>query len=62
NFGFGLSLQTGLIFTTAAVPGLYLKAAYQCNIYEESFFSGFSNKWPHPHLAYIGLGYALGRL
>jgi serine protease Do len=61
NFGLGLSMQTGLTFTTAAVPGLYFKVAYQLNAYEESLFSGvFGNDWRHPYLIYIALGYALG--
>jgi hypothetical protein len=33
EFGFDLSLQGGLIFTTAAVPGLFLQGAYQYNFY-----------------------------
>jgi hypothetical protein len=33
NLGFAVSFQGGLQFTTSVVPGLYLQAAYQYNLY-----------------------------
>jgi serine protease Do len=33
DMGFDFSIKAGLMFTTAAVPGLYLQAAYQHNFY-----------------------------
>jgi serine protease Do len=55
KFNIGASLEGGLIFTTAAVPGLYLQAAYQRNLYLNIFGDG---TWLHPNLIYIGIGYA----
>jgi serine protease Do len=49
---FGVSLKGGLMFTTVAVPGLYLQAAYQYNAFRD-------NRWKPPQGAFIiGLGYA----
>jgi len=53
----GFSVKGGLMFTTAAVPGLYLQAAY---LY--GFFDDPLEKRPKPHnpnMLIIGLGYSL---
>jgi len=57
NMPMGLSAQGGFIFTTAWVPGLFLQAAYQYNLYI-NLFGDKDNISPHPQLIYIGLGYA----
>jgi serine protease Do len=53
----GISARGGLCFTTAAVPGLFLQAAYQYNLYL-NLLGDDDNKSPHPMLIYIGIGYA----
>jgi len=53
NPGMGISFNGGLMFTTAAVPGLYLQTAYQFNAYGMLF--GKSN-WD-PHIIAVGVGY-----
>ncbi|MDR0494669.1 MAG: serine protease [Treponema sp.] len=58
DFSFGAKLRAGLSFTTAAVPGLYLQAAYQRNIFKKDLFG---DEWLHPDMIYIGVGYAIGR-
>jgi hypothetical protein len=50
----GISARGGLCFTTAAVPGLFLQAAYQYNLY---FNLGDNTDIP-PQLIYVGIGYA----
>jgi serine protease Do len=51
----GLSFQTGLQFTTAYVPGLYVQAAYQFNAY----LSGLNDSYrPDHHIFSCSLGYA----
>jgi serine protease Do len=48
----GISVKGGLIFTTSAVPGLYLQGAYQYNLHR-------GEDWNPPKGAFIiGLGYA----
>jgi hypothetical protein len=54
-FSGGFSLQGGLVFTTTAVPGLYLQAGYQRNWYREKPFEG---QWLYPYSLYTGIGYA----
>jgi hypothetical protein len=54
DFNLGVSVRAGLCFTTAVIPGLYLKAAYQRNFYTTLK----SNDLIHPDLIYIGVGYA----
>jgi serine protease Do len=51
EFGFDFSIQGGLLFTTVAVPGLFLQAAYQYSFYTEDINSLNSN------LIFFGLGY-----
>ncbi|MDR0876857.1 MAG: serine protease, partial [Treponema sp.] len=53
-FKIALSFQPGLMFTTAAVPGLYLQAAYQYNLAFGFFDFGGSN---NPHVISVGVGY-----
>jgi len=53
----GISARAGLIFTTKWVPGLFLQAAYQYNLYL-NLLGSEDNKWPHPQLIYIGVGYS----
>jgi serine protease Do len=52
---FGVSARGGLIFTTSWVPGLFLEAAYQYNLYQKEVGSGI---WLYPGMIYIGVGYA----
>jgi serine protease Do len=49
----GVSVKGGLMFTTVAVPGLYLQAAYQYNFHR-------SKDWKNPprSAVIIGLGYS----
>jgi hypothetical protein len=56
--GIGLTVQTGLKFTTKAVPGLYGLADYQYSwlINTNSLVSG--DKTYAPHYISFGLGYA----
>ncbi|MDR2257969.1 MAG: serine protease [Treponema sp.] len=51
DFAFDLSIQGGLMFTTTAVPGLYLQAAYQYNLYL------FSMKEANPNVLFFSIGY-----
>jgi serine protease Do len=51
NFGFALSFQAGLLFTTAAVPGLYFQGAYQYNLYLLALKEG------NPNALFFALGY-----
>jgi serine protease Do len=55
----GISGRAGLIFTTKWVPGLFLQAAYQYNLYFNfrNLFDSASNNWPY-QLIYIGAGYS----
>ena len=62
DFDVGLSFAAGLQFTTAAIPGLYLYAGYQFNLF---FFSGIvknislvKNMKNDPHIIFVGLGYS----
>jgi serine protease Do len=55
DFSLGLSARGGLIFTTKWVPGLFLEAAYQYNIYAKGLGS---NIWLYPSIIYIGVGYS----
>ncbi|MDR1899691.1 MAG: serine protease [Treponema sp.] len=48
---FGLSLQGGVMVTASAVPGLYLQAAYQYNLYAGDEIGG------DPHMLFVGIGY-----
>jgi serine protease Do len=52
DIGLDISFQGGLMFTTAAVPGLYLQAAYQYNIYVGDEVSD-----ANPHMIFFGIGY-----
>ena len=52
----GLSVKGGLMFTTAAVPGLYLQAAYQYGFYEK--FGLDNNTKLNPNMLIIGVGYS----
>jgi serine protease Do len=51
-FGFALSFQGGLLFTTAAVPGLYLQAAYQYNLLYLFMID-------NPGILFFSIGYGL---
>jgi hypothetical protein len=53
DFSFDLSFQPGLMFTTAAVPGLYFQTAYQFNLVLD--FLDSKNK--NPHVLSVGIGY-----
>ncbi|QQO10794.1 S1C family serine protease [Breznakiella homolactica] len=53
DMNFGISAQGGVMFTTAAIPGLFLSAAYQYNFY-------LSTDYPS-HLLLISLGYGFSR-
>jgi serine protease Do len=56
NLIFGVSAKAGLTFTTAWVPGLFLQASYQFNLFADK---DLDNKGLlHPHLIYIGVGYS----
>jgi serine protease Do len=60
---FGLAFQLGLQFTTAAVPGLYLAAGYQYNLFFRSAFASgrddpASKIKADPSVVFIGLGYS----
>ena len=57
---FGFSVQAGLQFTTAAVPGLFIQAGYQFNWYLFSNSTGslFSSMKNDPHILFAGLGYS----
>jgi hypothetical protein len=55
NMGLGASLRGSLMFTTKAIPGLYLQMSYQRNFFPEEFFG---TTFRHNNLVYIGLGYA----
>ena len=57
-FDIGISLQAGLQFTTAAVPGLYFQAAYQYNIYFFSMIGDEKKSPPDKSVLFIGIGYA----
>jgi serine protease Do len=52
----GISARAGFSFTTAAVPGLFLQASYQYNLYFN--LGGGDDIFSHPQLMYVGLGYA----
>jgi hypothetical protein len=54
EIGVGVSGQGGLLFTTAAVPGLFLQTAYQYNAY---FFVFTSDSIRSNHVFSISLGY-----
>jgi serine protease Do len=54
DLDFGLSLQGGLMFTTSAVPGLFLQAAYQYNAYLGNFSDDIKSD---PHIFLVGIGY-----
>jgi serine protease Do len=62
NMQFGVSARAGLIFTTSWVPGLFLHASYQFNLYTNFKFgssdSGYKKGLIKPHLIYIGAGYS----
>jgi hypothetical protein len=49
---FDFSIQGGLMFTTTAVPGLYLQAAYQYNLYLSEKFDDVN-----PNVLFFGIGY-----
>jgi hypothetical protein len=51
NFAFDFSIQGGLMFTTTAVPGLYLQAAYQHNFYL------LGMKKVNPSVLFFSIGY-----
>jgi serine protease Do len=51
DVGFDISIQGGLMFTTAVVPGLYVQAAYQ-----HSFYTKYL-KEAHPSTLFFGIGY-----
>jgi serine protease Do len=53
---FGVSFQFGLQCTSVWIPGLYLQAAYQANIYIANFGDDGTRK--DPHIFFIGLGYS----
>jgi serine protease Do len=56
---FGLSFKGGLQFTTAAVPGLYLFASYQYNVYLfGSMVNSASGSNLDTHVILAGLGYS----
>jgi serine protease Do len=52
DFTLHISVQGGLMFTTALVPGLYFQTAYQHNFMSEAFQSNYE-----PHLIFLGIGY-----
>jgi serine protease Do len=55
----GLAFRGGVLFTTKWVPGLFLQASYQYNIYNVNQLKDSKNpKWIHPNLMYIGVGYS----
>jgi serine protease Do len=56
KFDFGASVKGGLMFTTAAVPGLYLQAAYQRNFYTTGF--GLDGDALYPNMFLVGVGYS----
>jgi hypothetical protein len=54
-FNLGIAIQGGLMVTTSAVPGLYLKAGYQYSWY----FKFLTDKGAgNPHIIFAGVGYA----
>jgi serine protease Do len=57
DFSLGMSLRAGFSFTTAAVPGLFLQAAYQRNFYTPGILP-FGDTFLYPDMIYIGIGYA----
>jgi serine protease Do len=55
---FGLTARIGMQFTTAAVPGLYLFADYQYNMFFSAAASG-RDTVQVPHAIFVGVGYTL---
>jgi len=53
----GISLKGGVMFTTAAVPGLYLQAAYQYGFYKE-LLSDDDGRTAFPNMLIVGIGYS----
>jgi serine protease Do len=54
DFDIGLTFRIGMQFTAASVPGLFLFADYQYNL----FLSGANDKLMNvPHAVFVGLGY-----
>ena len=51
----GASFQGGLQFTTAAIPGLYVQAAYQYNAYWSALVD---ERESDPHTLFFSLGYS----
>jgi serine protease Do len=54
----GGSIQGGLQFTTAAVPGLYLYGGYQFSWYMHFGFDETNDTKNDPHMIFLGVGYA----
>jgi serine protease Do len=52
DLGFVFSVRGGMMFTAAAVPGLFLQAAYQHNFYLSDPFTDIN-----PSVLFIGIGY-----
>jgi serine protease Do len=52
--GFDISLQGGLMFTAAAVPGLFFQAGYQYSFYTGSGIEGIN-----PSVIFLSFGYGL---
>lgn len=55
ELSFALSFQGGLMFTTAAVPGLYFQPAYQYNFLPNSLISEDDDR--NLHVLFFGIGY-----
>jgi len=53
----GFSIKGGLMFTMAAVPGLYLQAAYQRNFFDKFLGDSGNGKPLYPDVLIVGLGY-----
>jgi serine protease Do len=55
DLSFDISFQPGLMFTTAAVPGLYFQAVYQYNLILNGFLESGNKR--NPHIISAGIGY-----
>lgn len=59
DFDLGIPFKAGLQFTTAAIPGLYIQAGYQYNLFFGAVLGSdtFIIK-ADPHIIFVGLGYS----
>ncbi|MDR0443074.1 MAG: serine protease [Treponema sp.] len=55
DMAFGFSVQGGIQFTTAVIPGLYLQAGYQHNFYQRFLIN---DDWLHPNIILISIGFS----